>query len=89
MALRTAVVLGGGVSGLAISRHLSLNNIQVTCLESNSRFGGWISGERLANGVLFEKGPHSLRPRARGNGLRIVELLQDLGLEEEGQYVLT
>ena len=84
--MKSVTVLGGGASGLAVSRHLALNGIRVTCLEKANRVGGWITTERRPkNRVLFEKGPHSLRPRAKGNGLRIVELLQDVGLEQEGK----
>jgi oxygen-dependent protoporphyrinogen oxidase len=85
--MKSVVVLGGGLSGLAISRHLALkNNFKVACVEQASRVGGWVTSTRVDDGVLFEQGPHSLRPRARGNGLRAVELIRELGLEEEGSY---
>jgi len=82
-------VLGGGISGLAVSRQLALMGHSVTCLEQSDRFGGWILGVRNKDtGVFFEKGPHSMRPRAKGNGLRIVKLIQELGLEGEGKSLL-
>jgi len=85
--MSSAIVLGGGISGLAISRCLALKQINsVICLEKQPRLGGWISSIRTPKyGTLFEKGPHSLRPRAKGNGLRIVQLIQELGLEDEGK----
>ena len=87
MKLRTVGVLGGGVSGMAISRHLAGKGLEVSLLEQSPRsFGGWVSSIHVGEEkVLFEQGPHSLRPRAKGNGLRVVELLIDLGLEPQGK----
>uniref|UniRef100_A0A8C5Y5Z0 Uncharacterized protein n=1 Tax=Microcebus murinus TaxID=30608 RepID=A0A8C5Y5Z0_MICMU len=48
---RTVVVLGGGISGLAASYHLS-----------RERLGSWIRSVRGRNGAIFELGPWGIRP---------------------------
>lgn len=74
------IILGGGPSGLAIARSLPS---PVILLESSPRVGGWIHSVPRLSGHLFEQGPHSLRPRQRGNGLRVVDLVRELDLKAE------
>lgn len=86
-------VLGAGVSGMAMARQLALKGHRVVCFEAKEQVGGWVSTmrtpiihkeeEREIGGVLFESGPHSLRPRTEGNGLRMVQLLCDLKLDKQ------
>lgn len=61
---RTVVVLGGGISGLAASYHLSRAPCppKVVLVESSERLGGWIRSVRGPNGAIFELGPRGIRP---------------------------
>jgi len=79
----TLCVLGGGVAGLAAA-HYALSNPsvrRVVVLESSSRLGGWIQTIRHNDGVLYEKGPRTIRP-AGPQGANTLALVQDLGLAD-------
>ena len=60
------VVLGGGVSGLAAAHSLigsrRSNQLSVTLLESDSKFGGWVNTKTYQDGCFFELGPRTVRP---------------------------
>ncbi|TVY40724.1 Protoporphyrinogen oxidase, partial [Lachnellula occidentalis] len=83
-------VLGGGVTGLASAHYLAreLPHAMITVYEASDRVGGWLRTTELGDEggkVYFEQGPRTLRP---GNtfgcaGLTTLELIQDLGLEDE------
>jgi oxygen-dependent protoporphyrinogen oxidase len=79
------VILGGGTAGLVAARTIAnKKNIssKITIVEAQSKLGGWISSQRCGKtGVLFEQGPHSLRPRSSGNGLQLVQLIHSLLLQ--------
>lgn len=55
----THLVIGGGVSGLAVAYHLSRLGKEVTLLEASSRVGGAV-GSVEEEGWLRELGPNSL-----------------------------
>ena len=77
----TLCVLGGGVAGLSAA-YYALSNPgvrRVVVLESSSRLGGWIQTIRNSDGVLYEKGPRTIRP-AGAQGANTLALVQDLGL---------
>jgi oxygen-dependent protoporphyrinogen oxidase len=74
---RNAVVIGGGISGLACAWRLRKNGIRVTLLESSPRVGGVI-GSFSQNGFLFEKGPQSFLGTPA-----ILELVREVGIESE------
>uniref|UniRef100_A0A452VHP6 Protoporphyrinogen oxidase n=1 Tax=Ursus maritimus TaxID=29073 RepID=A0A452VHP6_URSMA len=61
---RTVVVLGGGISGLAASYHLSRAPCppKVVLVEGSERLGGWIRSVRGPGGAIFELGPRGIRP---------------------------
>uniref|UniRef100_A0A8C5VXE7 Protoporphyrinogen oxidase n=1 Tax=Microcebus murinus TaxID=30608 RepID=A0A8C5VXE7_MICMU len=61
---RTVVVLGGGISGLAASYHLSRAPYppKVVLVEGSERLGGWIRSVRGSDGAIFELGPRGIRP---------------------------
>uniref|UniRef100_A0A8C3WTQ5 Protoporphyrinogen oxidase n=1 Tax=Catagonus wagneri TaxID=51154 RepID=A0A8C3WTQ5_9CETA len=61
---RTVVVLGGGISGLAASYHLSRapSPPKVVLVEGSERLGGWIRSARGPDGAIFELGPRGIRP---------------------------
>mmetsp|Transcript_62413 Transcript_62413/g.142967 ORF Transcript_62413/g.142967 Transcript_62413/m.142967 type:complete len:496 (+) Transcript_62413:37-1524(+) len=81
--LVSAVVLGGGVTGLAIAHRLlarGCGRIDVTVLEASQRCGGWIKSE-FRDGALVEGGPRSLR--TAGNGEATLKILHELNLLDE------
>ncbi|XP_004716590.1 protoporphyrinogen oxidase isoform X1 [Echinops telfairi] len=81
---RTVVVLGGGISGLAASYHLSRapNPPKVVVVESSQRVGGWIHSVRGPDGAIFELGPRGIRP-AGALGARTLLMVSELGLDSE------
>ncbi|XP_066227396.1 protoporphyrinogen oxidase isoform X2 [Saccopteryx leptura] len=92
---RTVVVLGGGISGLAASYHLSRasNPPKVVLVEGSKHLGGWIRSIRGPGGAIFELGPRGIRP-AGALGARTLllfllfprtcgEQVSELGLDSE------
>ncbi|XP_043425260.1 protoporphyrinogen oxidase isoform X5 [Prionailurus viverrinus] len=81
---RTVVVLGGGISGLAASYHLSRAPCppKVVLVEASERLGGWIRSVRGPGGAIFELGPRGIRP-AGALGARTLLLVSELGLDSE------
>lgn len=83
---------GGGISGLASAWHLSRflpRRIPITLFEVGPRAGGWIKSVRVARAdgsVLFETGPHTVRPSGLG-GLAGLELVKQIGLDKEILWV--
>lgn len=78
------VILGGGLSGLSAAYYTlqKLPGASVTILESSNRCGGWIRSHKLANGVIFEQGPRTIRPTGV-LGANTLQLLDELGLSNE------
>jgi oxygen-dependent protoporphyrinogen oxidase len=71
------VILGGGISGLALGFHvarLKAPTHHVVILERQPRWGGWIQTQHV-NGSLFELGPHSLRTSGAIDALELCHLL--------------
>ncbi|KIJ61592.1 hypothetical protein HYDPIDRAFT_169616 [Hydnomerulius pinastri MD-312] len=83
-------VLGGGLTGLSAAFHLSRRfpRAQITLINKDSRFGGWVRSERARVSfknhsgkheeadVLLEAGPRTLRPNAPS----VLELIHLLNL---------
>uniref|UniRef100_A0A8C5YCG2 Protoporphyrinogen oxidase n=1 Tax=Microcebus murinus TaxID=30608 RepID=A0A8C5YCG2_MICMU len=70
---RTVVVLGGGISGLAASYHLS-----------RERLGSWIRSVRGRNGAIFELGPWGIRPEGALGAQTLLKVsLGDSSLEAD------
>nr|XP_020029949.1 protoporphyrinogen oxidase isoform X3 [Castor canadensis] len=82
--VRTVVVLGGGISGLAACYHLSRAPCppKVVLVEASKRLGGWIRSVRGPDGAIFELGPRGIRP-AGALGARTLLLVSELGLDSE------
>lgn len=76
------VILGGGITGLALAWYLQQrhkSNAKVILIERASRLGGWIRTiER--DGYLFDLGPRSCR--ARGAGADTLQLIDELGFHK-------
>ena len=71
----TALVVGGGITGLTAAYALGRAGIQTTLVEASDRLGGKVRTERV-DGFLVESGPDSVisyRPAA-------LELARELGL---------
>ncbi|XP_053464141.1 protoporphyrinogen oxidase isoform X3 [Nycticebus coucang] len=81
---RTVVVLGGGISGLAASYHLSRASHppKVVLVEGSERLGGWIHSVRGSDGAIFELGPRGIRP-AGALGARTLLMVAELGLDSQ------
>ncbi|KAH7886889.1 hypothetical protein F5I97DRAFT_1071230 [Phlebopus sp. FC_14] len=88
MVPQSIAVLGGGITGLSAAFHLSRRfpAAQITIINKDVRFGGWVrsersritfrgeSGEQEEADVLLEAGPRTLRPNAR-SVLELIHLL--------------
>lgn len=72
-----AIVVGGGISGLAIARALRARGVEPLVLESERRAGGKVRSER-AGGYLVEHGPSGIL----GGEPAVTELVRELGLED-------
>ncbi|XP_036128422.1 protoporphyrinogen oxidase isoform X2 [Molossus molossus] len=79
---RTVVVLGGGISGLAASYHLSRGPkpLKVVLVEGSERLGGWIRSVRGPGGAVFELGPRGIRP-AGALGARTLLMVASLAMD--------
>ncbi|MGH9682356.1 MAG: protoporphyrinogen oxidase [Candidatus Acidiferrales bacterium] len=73
---KNAIVIGGGISGLACAFRLQQQGIPVTLLEGSDRVGGLV-GTVERGGHLFESGPQSFQ---RSDIL--AELVRQLGIED-------
>ncbi len=70
-----ALVIGAGISGLAVAYGLQKRGLRVKLLEASSRVGGVIRSERR-DGYLLEYGPNSLMASA-------TQLIEELGLQSQ------
>lgn len=75
---RSAVVIGGGISGLLAARELSRRGLRVVLLESQEHFGGAVGAHQVHH-MLLDSGAESFATR---NGA-VQELAEELGLAEE------
>ncbi|XP_046335282.2 protoporphyrinogen oxidase-like [Haliotis rufescens] len=84
--MSTAVILGGGVSGLAavyyLQRQTAAKFAKIILLEGSDRLGGWVRSTRYDNGAVFEHGPRSLRP-VGDSGINSLLLAEELGLTNQ------
>lgn len=78
------LVVGGGVMGLKIARDLAARGQQVTVAEAAPQFGGLTSGWRLGQ-VVWDRFYHVTLL----SDSKLRELLREIGLEEELQWVET
>ncbi|MGC9450694.1 MAG: protoporphyrinogen oxidase [Oceanipulchritudo sp.] len=72
-----AVVIGGGISGLATARQLARDGKRVRVIEKSARLGGAVKTD-LKEGYLCEAGPNSMLVKSEN----VWRLLHDLGLGE-------
>ncbi len=72
-----AVVIGGGISGLACAYRLRRLGVETTLLEMDGHVGGLI-GTAERDGFLFESGPQSFQGTPA-----LLALIRELGIEGE------
>jgi len=75
------LIIGGGLSGLALAEMLERDGRDYVLLEARSRFGGRIKTEHLGDGY-FDMGPAWFWPAQP----RIAGLIARFGLEKSDQY---
>ena len=75
--MHDAVVIGGGITGLATAYFLHKKGQDVLLVEKESRVGGWIRSEKK-EGFLIEYGPRTLRPVPL-----TLSLIEELGLTDQ------
>ena len=72
---RSAVVIGGGISGLIAARDLAIKGLDVTVLEAGDGFGGCVGSHQVA-GLSLDSGAESYATRSPA----VPELIGELGL---------
>ena len=60
MTKKKILIVGGGITGIVLSKFLSLKKNEITILESSDRLGGFLKSTK-ANGNSFDLGPHYIR----------------------------
>jgi oxygen-dependent protoporphyrinogen oxidase len=81
MEKKRIVILGAGVSGLALAYYLSKHSDQyeITILEKHTRPGGW-ADTNTSNGYFFENGPRTF---LASKSPALLSLIEEIGLEHE------
>jgi oxygen-dependent protoporphyrinogen oxidase len=74
----TAVVVGGGISGLLAARELALAGVRTTVLEASGQWGGCV-GSHVVAGLTLDSGAESFATRSSA----VADLAADLGLAAE------
>ncbi|MBT32360.1 MAG: protoporphyrinogen oxidase, partial [Thalassobius sp.] len=74
------VIIGGGISGLAVAWYLQKKGIEYVLLESSERAGGNILTEKTDK-YLIEKGPNSLLADNE-----VQEIIDEIGLKDRILY---
>ncbi|ABM07215.1 protoporphyrinogen oxidase [Paenarthrobacter aurescens] len=73
----TAVVVGGGISGLIASRELAADGWAVTVLEASNAWGGCV-GSHVVAGLQLDSGAESFATRSTA----VADLARELGLAD-------
>ncbi len=76
--MRSAIVIGGGVSGLAAAAELSRRGVSVRLLERRDQVGGVIRTRRK-NGFLLESGPSEMLVKSQ----EVIDLIASYGLADQ------
>ncbi len=74
---RSALVVGGGISGLVAARDLAARGLRVTLVEAEDHLGGAVGAHQVA-GLVLDSGAESFATRSRA----VPDLLEELGLGE-------
>lgn len=74
------LILGGGISGLALAWYLAKREEnEIILLEKSDRLGGHLETD-ISSGYLFEKGPRTFKASRCPD---LLELVEELGLQDE------
>ncbi|MFI5335131.1 MAG: protoporphyrinogen oxidase [Chlamydiales bacterium] len=76
------IVLGGGISGLALAWYLSKQNVDLLLLEKEARVGGLI-GSGVSEEFFFERGPRMFQ---ESRSQPLLDLIDEVGLRSELIY---
>lgn len=71
----TAVVVGGGISGLLAARELARAGVRTTVIEASGAWGGCV-GSHIVAGLTLDSGAESFATRSTA----VAQLAEDLGL---------
>ncbi|MET4620326.1 oxygen-dependent protoporphyrinogen oxidase [Arthrobacter sp. 2762] len=74
--IHTAVVVGGGISGLLAARELAMAGTSVTILEATEAWGGCVGSHEVA-GLSLDSGAESFATRSSA----VADLARELGME--------
>ncbi|MDQ0820146.1 oxygen-dependent protoporphyrinogen oxidase [Arthrobacter sp. V4I6] len=74
----TAVVVGGGISGLLAARELACAGVSTTVLEASKEWGGCV-GSHVVGGLTLDSGAESFATRSSA----VADLAAELGLAAE------
>lgn len=86
-----SLILGGGISGLTAAFYTLKSASKpsvITLLESSKRVGGWIKSIQTPEGLVFEQGPRTIRPRGK-QGANTLKLVEELGLSDHVKPINT
>ena len=75
---RTAVVVGGGISGLLAARELARAGVSTTVLEASGEWGGCV-GSHVVGGLTLDSGAESFATRSPA----VADLAAQLGLADQ------
>ena len=79
--MKSAAIIGAGITGLTAAFYLKRKGVPVTVYEAGARAGGVIRSSRQ-NGFLAESGPNTILETSP----KISELVRDLNLEARRVY---
>lgn len=80
---KQAIILGAGISGLALGYYLSKNKeLEVVVLEKEERPGGWLHTD-TSSGFHFETGPRTFKA---SRSAALLELIDELDMRGEVIY---
>lgn len=74
----TAIVIGGGISGLLAARQLAQRGIKVTIVEQREHLGGAVGAHQVA-GMVLDSGAESFATRTPA----VANLAEELGLKDK------
>lgn len=77
----STIILGGGLTGLSAAYYFRkcFPNNSLSLFEASNRLGGWVKSNSLANNIIFEEGPRTIRPIGP-SAHNTLMLIEELGL---------
>lgn len=86
----STTILGGGLGGLSAAYYLLKKDPKsvITLVEASNRVGGWIKSNTQDDGVIFEQGPRTVRPKGP-QGANTLALIEELDLSSHIKAIPT